>query len=210
MLPAPPIPIGRTAPQNSSMQGTNPLQCQQFDGVQAAALLFSAGLAQAAIGELEDCLDQVAAGDTRPWIMLFELHRTTGRLDAFERLAARYEMPASTRKLLRWAAPFPADLANTVALKGILASADHLAHLYKCARERKILAIDMGEVERIAYSYAGTFAAALRALNAAGKRIILVNVAEVHAVLLETFGAHKHVALMRRGGPYDEAQSLAA
>ncbi|HET7731857.1 MAG TPA: hypothetical protein VFK48_17690 [Usitatibacter sp.] len=179
-------------------------------GIQGAALLFSANLADAAIGELEDCLRDEPARDSRTWTMLFELCSAKKRLDAFEEIAARYSMPFSTAKMLRRTAPVPVELASTVALKGILAGADDLRGLYMCARERKILAVDMGEVERIEYSYAGTFAASLKALNASGKRVILVNLAEVHAVLLEMFGAHKYVAMMRRRGVFAEEQPLAA
>lgn len=179
-------------------------------GVQGAALLFSANLADAAIGELEDCLRNDPARDPRAWAMLFELCSAKNRLDAFEEIATRYSMPFSTAKALRGAAPVPVEMASTVALKGILASADNLRGLYACARERKILAVDMGEVERIEYSYAGTFVASLKALTASGKRVILVNLAEVHAVLLEMFAAHKYVALMRRKGAIAEEQPLAA
>lgn len=179
-------------------------------GVQGAALLFSANLADAAIDELEDCLRGDPARDPRTWTMLFELCSAKDRLDAFEQIATRYSMPLSTGKLLRRAAPVPVELASTIALKGVLANADDLRGLYVCARERKILAVDMGEVERIAYSYAGAFVESLKALNASGRRVILVNLAEVHAVLLEIFAAHKYVALMRRKGAIPEAQALAA
>ncbi|HET7729428.1 MAG TPA: STAS domain-containing protein [Usitatibacter sp.] len=192
------------------MQSANQLQSERVGGVQGAALLFSANLADAAIGELEDCLRSDPARDPRAWTMLFELCSAKGRLDTFEEIAARHSMPFGAAKVPRRAVPVPVELASTVSLKGTLAGADDLRGLYMSARERKIIAVDMGDVERIDYSYAGAFAASLKALNACGKRVILVNLPEVHAVLLEMLGAHKHVALMRRKSALAEEQPLAA
>lgn len=174
-------------------------------------MLFSANFAEAAIDALLEYIRHDAAkSDPQPWLMLLDLNNVTDRRNAFELIAERYAQTFPDARVPHWGVPAPVEAANTIAFKGVLTKPEDLGDLYKRACERKILAIDMGGVERIAYSYAGAFVETLKALTAGGKRVMLVNVAEVHATLLEIFGAHRHAVLIRRKGNAAEAALLAA
>lgn len=192
------------------MQSATQLHAERLTGPQEAAVLYSANRVEAAIEELEACTRHHPASEPGPWLMLLDLYSVTDRRGAFELAADRYARTFRTTTTPPWGASAPVELAGTVALKGVLAKPDDLGDLYKNARERKIVAIDMGGVERIAYAYAGDFAMSLKALSASGKRVLLVNLAEIHATLLEIFGIQKHVVLMRRRGRVAEPQLLAA
>jgi hypothetical protein len=58
--------------------------------------------------------------------------------------------------------------------------------------------VDFSRVERIDFTFAPSFCVLLRAYGMQSKRIILANIAELHAELLQSVGTGTHVALMRR------------
>lgn len=188
----------------------DPVESESLGGPESAAVLFSAGLAEAAIDELKECLRNTPAADQRPWLMLLELYAMTQRRSAHELVAERYERTFPGAKPPLGPAPAPVHVGSAIALQGVLAGSGDLGDLHAAARGRRILPIDMGNVERIDYAFAGEFAATLRSLAGAGKRVMLVNVAEVHVVLLELFDVPSHAVVMRRKGRVAEAQLLAA
>ncbi len=86
------------------------------------------------------------------------------------------------------------------ALKGVLstASANQMAELNGYAASRTEVVVDMGKVLRIDFGYTSAFFDAVKAIQLAGKRVILTNLNELNAGLLEALGVNRYAILVRR------------
>jgi anti-anti-sigma regulatory factor len=176
-----------------------------------------------ALGPLEGLIrasfNEKAAGDARPyWTLLFELYILEGKAQAFEELALEYAVafevsPPNWEVYVNTVAAASAKPAPAVALKsapapgamgfelkGVLseASANQIAELNAYAAARAEVAVDMGKVLRIEFAFTPTLFDAVKAIQLAGKRVILANLNEVNAALLEALGVNRYAILVRR------------
>src|SRR5258706_11015735 len=105
------------------------------------------------------------------------------------------------------AAPAPAPAAARAgapeagyALKGVIsaASANQIAEMNAYAAARAEVAIDMSNVLRIDFGYMSMFFDVIKAIQLAGKRVILAELNELNAALLEALGVNRYAILVRR------------
>ena len=75
---------------------------------------------------------------------------------------------------------------------------DMLQQLAVYASNKQEVVVDMSGLMRIDFAVAGQFFEAIRAIHLGQKRVILSNLNELVAALLEVFGMTKHAILMRR------------
>jgi anti-anti-sigma regulatory factor len=150
------------------------------------------------------------------WQLMFELHILQGKSAEFEELGLEYavafeQSPPSwevyvnsvsaavkTSVAKAVAAANPAE--NGFPLKGVIsvAAANQIAELNVYAASRPEVVLDMGKVSRIDFMYTGQFAEIVKSLQLAGKRVILANLNELNAALLEALGVNKYAILVRR------------
>ncbi|HXF81098.1 MAG TPA: hypothetical protein VN598_19670, partial [Usitatibacter sp.] len=144
------------------------------------------------------------------WLLLFEILILQGKADAFEDLgmefAVAFEMsPPSWEVYVNTVAaeatkagapkPMAAQPPEAgFALKGVLspASSNQVAELNNYAGSRTEVAVDMGKVLRIEFPFTATFFDAVKAIQLAGKRVILTNLNELNAALLEAMGVNRY------------------
>ncbi len=151
------------------------------------------------------------------WLLLFELLILQGKMNEFEDLglefAVAFEMsPPSwevyvntvAAEVAKAGAPKPAAAAHApeagYVLKGVLspASSNQMAELNNYASSRTEVAVDMAKVLRIEFPYTATFFDTVKAIQLAGKRVILTNLNELNAALLEAMGVNRYAILVRR------------
>ena len=152
------------------------------------------------------------------WLLLFELLILQGRMDDFEELgmefAVAYEMsPPSwevyVNKVAQATKAVPGAGAASAArpspeagfpLKGVVsaASANQVAELNAHASTRPEVVIDMAKVLRIDFAYTAAFFDVIKAIQLAGKRVILTDINELNAALLEALGVNRYAILVRR------------
>jgi anti-anti-sigma regulatory factor len=151
------------------------------------------------------------------WLLLFELCILQGKQDLFEELALEYAVaceatpPAWETYVNSLAAAVqggPAAAARDpgqgsfggVVLRGVISSAsqNQFADLASTAASGTELVIDMGKVLRIDFSAGAQFFEVVKTVQLAGKRVILANLSELNAALLEAFGFNRHAILLRR------------
>ena len=149
------------------------------------------------------------------WSLLFELYILDGKLNEYEELGLEYAVafemsPPAWETVLRPVAPGSGPAAGEngaqepsstgFQMKGVFSadSKDMLGQLVAYAAARQEVVIDMGGVLRIDFDSAGMFFEAIRAIHMAQKRVILSNLNELVAALLEVFAANKHAILMRK------------
>jgi anti-anti-sigma regulatory factor len=148
------------------------------------------------------------------WSLLFELYILDGKNEQYEELgleyAVAYEMsPPPWEVVMRasgpdgaGAAPAGAPAASPVGfpLRGVInsGSKEMLQQLSIYAASRQEVLVDMSNLMRIDFAAAGMFFEAIRAIHLAQKRVILSNLNELTAALLEVFGMTKHAILMRK------------
>jgi len=147
------------------------------------------------------------------WVLLFELAILQGRQGLHEELALAYAVafgkPAPAwesyvNPLSAGASPGPAPreapAEGGVALRGVLSAASQaqFADLAARATAGPELVVDMGKVLRVDFSAGALFFEAVKAIQLAGKRVILANLSELNAALLEAFGFNRHAILLRR------------
>jgi anti-anti-sigma regulatory factor len=96
------------------------------------------------------------------------------------------------------AAANPAE--NGFPLKGVVsvASANQVTELNAYAASRSEVTIDMGKVSRIDFMYTVTFFELVKSMQLASKRVILANLNELNAALLEAIGVNRYAILVRR------------
>lgn len=182
-----------------------PMWFNQFD--EFAALLKKS---------INDATGQPITASQGYWSLLFELFILDGRLEEYEELGLEYavafemspppwevvarptggadaEGPAATSKSAPSAQGFP--------LKGVISasSKDMLQQLaiHAASKPQEVL-IDMSGLMRIDFNAAGQFFESIRAIHLGQKRVILSNLNELVAALLEVFGMTKHAILMRK------------
>ena len=152
------------------------------------------------------------------WILLFELLILQGKSTEFEELglefAVAFEMsPPNWEVYVNSVAAQAAKAAGGgkgggpaqppeagYALKGVLspASANQIAELNAYAATKTEVAVDMGMVLRVDFSFTSTFFDTVKAIQLAGKRVILTNLNELNAALLEAMGVNRYAILVRR------------
>jgi len=163
---------------------------------------------------LKKCINE-SAGQTAQgyWSLLFELCILDGRLNVYEELGLEYAVAfemsppvwvtvvrPSTADDVQDARAASYDHESGFELKGVVGtgSKDMLAQLTAYAASRQEVVINMGSVLRVDFAAAGMFFEAIRAIHLAQKRVILSNLNELVAALLEVFAVNKHAILMRR------------
>ena len=150
------------------------------------------------------------------WQLMFELLIIEGKSTEFEELglefAVAYEMspPIWEVYVNTVAAAVKSSVAKAVAaanpaengfpLKGVVsvASANQISELNAHAASRSEVTIDMSKVSRIDFHYTNTFLDLVKSFQLANKRVILANLNEVNAALLEAIGVNKYAILVRR------------
>ncbi|HLX24335.1 MAG TPA: hypothetical protein VKR38_13395 [Usitatibacter sp.] len=152
------------------------------------------------------------------WILLFELLILQGKAMEFEELglefAVAFEMsPPNWEVYVNSVAAEAAKAAGGgksagpahppeagYALKGVLspASANQIAELNAYAATKTEVAVDMGKVLRVDFPFTSIFFDAVKAIQLAGKRVILTNLNELNAALLEAMGVNRYAILVRR------------
>ena len=153
------------------------------------------------------------------WSLLFELTILDGRTDEYEELGLEYAIafeisPPPWEVVVRPtgfgdSAPnadkdAPADAAGAARvgfpLNGVVgqSSKEMLQQLSNFAASKQEVLIDMSGLLRIDFAVAGQFFESIRAIQLSQKRVILSNLNELVAALLEVFGMSKHAILMRK------------
>jgi anti-anti-sigma regulatory factor len=172
-------------------------------------------------GVLRAAFNEKSGESQRPyWLLLFELQILKGAAEAFEELALEYAV-AFEMSPPNWevyvntvaaAAAKTAPAGGTAAsapaggpdagyeLKGVLsaASANQMAELNAHAAARAEVVVDMAKVLRIEFGFTAAFFDVIKAIQLAGKRVILTNLNEVNAALLEALGVNRYAILVRR------------
>ena len=98
------------------------------------------------------------------------------------------------------AEPARSEPAAGYAMKGVLsaASADQMAELNAYAAAQSEVVVDMTRLLRIDFAFTSAFFEAVKAYQLAGKRVILANLNELNAALLEALGVNRYAILVRR------------
>ncbi len=168
---------------------------------------------------LRSAFNEKATEAQRPyWLLLFELLILQGKAVEFEELglefAVAFEMsPPSWESYVNTVAEAVAKAAPASAvpsgrpppeagysLKGVVSasSANQIAELNGYAAARTEVVIDMTKVLRIDFNFVSAFFDVVKAIQLAGKRVILANLNEVNAALLEAMGVNRYAILVRR------------
>lgn len=189
----------RAVPAPARRTGDAMLHTEELMRVREAAVLFAARFDVAARQLLEEEIASsgARAGDTAV-TMLFEILHLLGLRAEFDALAARCRTGPDGATPPAWGFPAQVAAPGTFELEGTIASPGALAGLVAHAHRRNTVAVDMGRVERIDFGFGAAFGQTLQVFHHQGKRVILANIAEVHAAMLESLGADHHVVLLRR------------
>ncbi len=149
------------------------------------------------------------------WSLLFELFILDGRLQEYEDLGLEYAVafemsPPAWDSVVRPTGPTdnsaaPAAAASATAdagypLNGVIGpgSQDMLQQLTLYASSKQEVAIDMSGLMRIDFAATGMFFETIRAIHLGQKRVVLSNLNELVAALLEVFGMTKYAIIMRK------------
>jgi anti-anti-sigma regulatory factor len=164
----------------------------------------------------EGVKDKADPAAHRPyWDLLFELLILQGKSAPFEELGLEYAMafemsPPNWETYVNTVAAAAAKSPSTekaqpgeadgFVMKGVLsaASANQIAELNAYAAARAEVPVDMSRVLRIDFTYAPVFSDAIKAIQLAGKRVILAGLTELNAALLEALGVNRYAILVRR------------
>lgn len=167
---------------------------------------------------LRAAFNEKATEDQRPyWMLLFELMILQARSTDFEELGLEYAVafemsPPNWEVYVNTVAaaanrPVPEEKTAPAGspeggfeLKGVIsgASANQIAEMNGHAAERAEVVVDMGKVLRIEFGYTSAFFDVIKAIQLAGKRVILTNLNEVNAALLEALGVNRYAILLRK------------
>lgn len=177
---------------NPQLFSEEPRPCAQ------AAILSAAGFDEAAAELLRAETRTSDSGDPAAWRMLLEICHLRDRHDEFDRVAAAYVDAFGSEAPLAWGYATPIGVADVLQFQGILASTRDIAPLGERAPTRRTIALDFSRVRRIAFAFAPELCSLFRAYGMQGKRILVANVMELHAQLLETVGKASELVLMRR------------
>jgi len=153
------------------------------------------------------------------WSLMFELMILDGRIDEYEELGLEYAVayeisPPPWEVVVRptgTAEGAPIVSADTAAehgastplgfpLSGVVGQngREMLQQLSIFATSRQEVLVDMSGLLRIDFAVAGMFFESIRSIQLSQKRVILSNLNELVAALLEVFGMSKHAILMRK------------
>jgi len=150
------------------------------------------------------------------WKVMFEMMIIEGKSEAFEELgleyAVAYEMSppiwevyvnsvsAAVKSSVAKAVAAANPSENGFPLKGVIsvASANQVAELNAHAASRSEVTLYMGKVSRIDFHYTGHFLDLVKTFQLANKRVILANLSEINAALLEAIGVNRYAILVRR------------
>jgi anti-anti-sigma regulatory factor len=154
------------------------------------------------------------------WELLFEFYIVQGKMAEFEELGLEYAvafemsppswevylntvaeaMKASGNAAIAAAAAPAASGEAGYALKGVLsaASSNQVAELNAYAASRSEVIVDMGKVLRVEFAFTAALSDVIKAIQLAGKRVILTNLNELNAALLEALGVNRYAILVRR------------
>lgn len=170
---------------------------------------------------LRAAFNEKATDEQRPyWQLLFELYILQGKMAEFEELgmefAVAFEMsPPNWEAYVNTVAAAVAK-QNTAAkaeaptagappeagfsLKGVIsaASVNQIAELNAYASPRAEVIVDMSKVLRVEFVFTSAFFDVVKAIQLAGKRVILTNLNELNAALLEALGVNRYAILVRR------------
>jgi anti-anti-sigma regulatory factor len=157
------------------------------------------------------------------WELLFELYILQGKMDDFEELGLEYavafemsppiwetyvnsvseavakaNVPAAKPVATAPAAHAAAESGHE--MKGVIsaASANQIAELNAYAAGRTEVVVDMDKVMRVEFGFTSAFFDVIKAIQLAGKRVILTNLNELNAALLEALGVNRYAILVRR------------
>jgi len=170
---------------------------------------------------LRAAFNEKSTDEQRPfWMLLFELYILLGRMEQFEELGLEYAVafeisPPSWEVYVNTVAvaaarTTPAAKPEPVAghtppeagyaLKGVIstASSNQIAELNAHAAVRSEVVVDMSKVLRIDFAFTSVFFDMVKAIQLAGKRVILANLNELNAALLEALGVNRYAILVRR------------
>jgi anti-anti-sigma regulatory factor len=170
---------------------------------------------------LRAAFNERATAEQRPfWILLFEIYILLGKMDQFEELglefAVAFEMSPPNWEVYvnkvaaeavrataaaKTAATAPAAPPEAgYELKGVIspASSNQIAELNAYAATRPEVVVDMGKVLRVEFGFTAAFFDVVKAIQLAGKRVILTNLNEINAALLEAMGVNRYAILVRR------------
>jgi anti-anti-sigma regulatory factor len=167
---------------------------------------------------LRAAFNERATDVQRPyWLLLFELLILQGKSPEFEELGLEYAVafeesppnwevyvnPVSAASAAPPASPAANAAQGPVAgfeLKGVLSTNNALqvGELNGHAASRSEVVVDMSRVLRIEFAFTSAFFDAIKAIQLAGKRVILANLNEVNAALLEALGVNRYAILVRR------------
>jgi hypothetical protein len=141
---------------------------------------------------------QGAACGQATWNMLLDVFRACDKTAAFQSLAARYARTFACA-VPEWK---PQERATEgprmLRLEGVLAARADISALIAQTRVRNMVPVDMGGVTRIDFAFAADLCALLHEYGTQGKRVILANLSDLHAELLEAVAAPRRLALLRR------------
>ena len=149
------------------------------------------------------------------WSLLFELTIVDGRMSEYEELGLEYAVafemsPPAWEVVVRPSTTgdgAPVTDKGTAPsmhagfpLNGVIGqgSKEMLQALSVFAASKQEVLVDMSGLLRIDFAVAGQFFESIRAIQLAQKRVILSNLNELVAALLEVFGMSKHAILMRK------------
>lgn len=168
---------------------------------------------------LRAAFNEKAQDEQKPyWTLLFELLILQGKAQEFEDVGLEYAVafevsppnfeayvnPVAATKASDEKSAIQSSVAapddSGFALKGVLsaASANQVAELNAYAASRSEVAVDMSKVLRLDFTYTGAFCETVKALQLAGKRVILTGLNELNAALLEALGINRYAILVRR------------
>jgi len=169
---------------------------------------------------LRAAFNEHPTGEQKPyWALLFELLILQGKTQEFEDVGLEYAVAfemsppnwetyvntvaASAAKSA--AAEKVAEPAASVAelgyqLKGVLstASANQIAELNAYAASHTEVTMDMSRVLRVDYAYTAAFFDVIKAIQLAGKRVVIAGLNELNAALLEALGVNRYAILVRK------------
>ncbi len=179
-----------------------------FNGLDEFAAMLKTSINEAAGQSLSSSLGY--------WSLLFELYILDGKLNEYEELGLEYAVafevsPPPWDVVVRPAGPDgPNPLLESTStstaiysgfpLKGVISASNKemLQQLSVYAASHQEVLVDMSNLMRIDFAVAGQFYETIRAIHLAQKRVILANLNELTAALLEVFGMTKHAILMRK------------
>lgn len=171
---------------------------------------------------LRAAFNEKATDEQRPyWLLLFELHILQNKVNEFEELGLEYAVAfemsppnwetyvntvaaaavkSSARAAAAAAPAGPAAPEAGFDLKGVLstASSNQIAELNGFASTRTEVVVDMSKVLRVEFGFTSAFFDVVKAIQLAGKRVILTNLNELNAALLEALGVNRYAILVRR------------